>query len=123
MKYEIEAWKRTLEFIESENIFLLDHLTDLLKRENENSFIETAEHYHNLILDQLENIRKLRHTILEIEKFQWIKLYVDGYNGQAIKMKYKRIRRKVLETEELFRKIKDEFNNRILQGYDWKENE
>ncbi len=108
--YETDTWKRLLEFIQAENVFLKNRLALITKQDSSDRLLEAIEHYQNMFILEDNTIGMLRHDVSEQEK--WIKkeLEADGFPGNEAEKKHKRLRKEIEIAEQKFNNLKFEFN-------------
>jgi len=115
MKYECDAWRRSLEYMEFENNLLLEHLATLLKIEDDESFIENAEFYQAGIISEHEGISSLRKELDSLSNLLLLGIYENGKYMKQTNRKYKQVKRKMEMTEERFYKMKEDFNSYVAK--------
>ena len=63
MQKEADAWKRSLSYLREENVFLKQHLVDLVKEAYEPSILESLEAFQNRFIQEDERQSLLRNDI------------------------------------------------------------
>ncbi len=112
---EHKAWERSLEFFRQENALLKYRLSEMVDDNEENKFLQIAEHFQNELLLKDEMLNKL---IKDLQKFSG---KFNGFqNGKAISHKIiiaqDNFRNQILKFENNFLHLSKEFNERMLQN-------
>lgn len=110
-KHEYRTWLRTLEFLQQENIFLKDRLTDIVKNDISTELLDKAEFFQNSFINKDTVIALLRYEIKEQNR-----ALDEGYNNgnglnAKIESKQGQLREDINKMESEFSKLKFEFNN------------
>ncbi len=109
--YEIESWKRSLEFMKLENVFLKTRLAHITSDDSSKDLLELTEFFHLLFVNEDETIAMLRNDVMKLSE----KLKKDFLEEQSIGIYILHLQRKLrldIETEERrFNKLKFEFND------------
>lgn len=114
-KHESESWKRMLEFMQQENVHLKTRLAEVLKKDVKEDFLEKAEYFQSCFLHIDERIAFLRSDIAEINKMVLMELFHDGHLKDLVK-KQKKIREDMSVEDEIFKKLKFEFDRYLTES-------
>jgi FtsZ-binding cell division protein ZapB len=99
--YEINAWLRTLDYLQQENIYMKNRIADVIQHTASTDVLEKMEHYQNFFLNKDTVITFLRRDIRELEKRK---------NGELPAM-MKTLRSDMEMMEKEFSHLKTDFNN------------
>ncbi len=116
IQYEINTWKRSLNFIIDENINLKNRLAEILKNGFERKQLEPAEYFQNKFISEDEQIGILRNDLGEITKNITTDNFANGASLKIIK-KIDALRNSIKNTEKNFSELKSEFNNYLFELY------
>lgn len=100
--YEINAWLRTLDYLQQENIYMKNRIADVIQHTASADVLEKMEHYQNFFLNKDTIITFLRRDIRELEKRK--------VNGELPSM-MKTLRSDMEMMEKEFSHLKTDFNN------------
>lgn len=109
--HENETWKRLLEFLQAENVYLKTRLAQITKDDYSNGLLEQIEHYHNILISEDNTIGMLRHDVADQDKGL---RKSDTENSDFLKelgKRQKKLRKEIEIAEQKFNKLKFEFNN------------
>jgi hypothetical protein len=111
-----QEWRRVLEFLLQENVFLKIRLADVLNKQHMNAqFLEIAEQYQNRFIGKDEIIGLIRKDIAEMEK-QLVKVRAQDENLlREITLKQNRLQKEITILETTFNELKGEFNLCLAQ--------
>ena len=108
--YEAETWKRWLDFMKTELVFMNNRLIQLLKENADVNLLEDIEHYQNVFIETDKTLDLFRYDVgRQIElvrknhEISITKLYEKLSNQ-------KKLRKEIGMAEKLFIKIKLAFN-------------
>jgi|SRR5690606_34842631 len=106
--YEINAWLRTLDYLQQENIYMKTRLAETMKDQVNSATLEKAEYYQSAFINKDTVIAFLRQDILQFQE-------------NNIPEAEARERKNVLQAdmqkmEKEFAKLKFEFNDFIQKG-------
>jgi len=91
-RHEIEAWKRSLEFIMQENTILKNRLAEVLNStSNHSNFISESEEYQNSFVQTDEHIWLIRKEIAELDQLLLRDIYPDDKYLNAVIQKQKKL--------------------------------
>jgi hypothetical protein len=110
---EREKWKRTLGFLQQENIMQKNRLAEILRRNaqnNDGNLLETAEQYQSQFLQEDEALRLMWNDLTSLEN-----LIRDEKSKRhdltEIKRRQDKLRREIESLQKHFHKIKAGFFN------------
>lgn len=109
--HESDTWKRCLQFVQEENNRLKNRLSEVLKSETNDDFLERAEYFQNEFLSEDNTVNVLRFSIKELDNLVNREVYEDGAILKELVRKQKRLNRDMEKVENHFSHLKSEFNN------------
>ncbi|MBS1687715.1 MAG: hypothetical protein JSS96_03260 [Bacteroidetes bacterium] len=114
LKNERETWLRTLDYIQQENVFLKNHLADIIKNDIKPEMLEQVEYFQNQFINKDAVIALLRYDIANQNK-----LSENGteHNGDFVKLQAKqgKLRGDMEKMEREFSRLKFQFNTYIAE--------
>lgn len=113
MKYEIEACKRSLNFIAYENIHFMGRLSQIVENDSEKNMLAEIKNYLNKAGVHDELIKLLKNDILKIDN-QLAKINGGLDEVEDIKPLLQLLQSNILITEMQFIKLYSDFNNFFL---------
>ncbi len=116
LQYETESWKRELGFMTDENIHLKNRLSDMLKNNFDNNWLEEVEIFHAQFLQEDEKIGSLRNELTELEKLLVREIFEDGMIIRKVDSKIRKLRNNIKNEEEHFTRLKQDFNNYLTEN-------
>jgi hypothetical protein len=116
LRYESDTWKRLLGFMTDENVHLKNRLADILKEDFSNVMLVEVEDFQNRFLKEDMIIRLLRSDIAELDKLLIHDQFADGRIAKEIEGKIRKLRNNISTAEELFGKLKLEFNSYMAEN-------
>ncbi|MBU3714582.1 MAG: hypothetical protein FGM46_06490 [Ferruginibacter sp.] len=108
--FEFETWRRLLENIQNENIYLKNRLAQIIKEESTNELLDDIEHYHNILLTEDSNIALLRNDVASQESWIRREVFEENATIKEILKTHKKLRKEIELFEQKFNKLKFEFN-------------
>ena len=113
LEHEINTWERSVLFFRQENAQLKTRLSVVTDNNNEKEFVELAEYFQSQFLLIDEIIYKLR---IEIKKqSDDIRINPQGKKLKELLSNQELIRKKMICLENDFSRLKNEFNQLIMQ--------
>jgi len=109
--HENETWKRILEFIQAENVYLKNRLAQITKADRQNKFLEEIEQYQNELLTEDHTISMLRNDVSKQEKRLKKEYLPDRLLISEISSIQKILRKEIEIAEQKFNSLKFAFNN------------
>jgi uncharacterized protein Yka (UPF0111/DUF47 family) len=71
-RHESDTWKRNLEFMMQENVYLKNRLAEVLQTiSGDEDILDTAEHYQNEFIQEDEMIYLLRRDIAKLDNLMF----------------------------------------------------
>jgi hypothetical protein len=108
--FEFETWRRLLENIQNENVYLKNRLAQIIKEEATNELLDDIEHYHNILLIEDSNIALLRNDVASQENWLRREVFEENATIKEIMKSHKKLRKEIELFEQKFNKLKFEFN-------------
>ena len=114
-EHEHKAWLRSVEFFMQENALLKYRLSDMVDDNDQNNFLQMAEHFQNELLLKDKMLKTLAHDLkahsdiiseMQDEKKAPLNIIKD----------HDRFRDKMLQFEKGFLQLSKEFNEQMLEG-------
>jgi hypothetical protein len=115
-KHENETWKRLLEFIQVENVFLKTRLAKIMKEDTGNQLLEQAEYFQNQFISEDEVIALLRKEVADQEDLLTREVFEDGAIIKSVIRGQKKLQKEIEIVEQKFNKLKFEFNNYLSEN-------
>jgi hypothetical protein len=107
MEYENETWRRLLEFLQAENVFLKTRLARIANASIAPELLEQIEYFQNQFIGEDNSLALLRYDVARLRQDS------DHHNtdGAALLHHRKKLRKDIELAEQTFSKLKFEFNN------------
>ena len=109
--HENETWKRILEFIQTENVYLKNRLAQITRADHKNNFLEEIEQFQNELLAEDHTISMLRNDVSKQEKRLKKDYLLDRLLIGEISEIQKRLRKEIEIAEQKFNSLKFAFNH------------
>lgn len=109
--HEADTWKRILEYIQVENVFLKTRLAEVTREIADGAWLNQAEYFQNHFVAEDQAIALLRHDVADMELLLKRELEEDGAIIKEVRKHYKKLRREMELTEQRFNRMKFEFNH------------
>ena len=109
MKYEVEKWRRTLEFIKEENLILKNRLAEMIHLNSNKHLFSQAEDFQNYFLNNDVIIAMLKSDILKHEQLM-SKGTEDEASYKKIQKSQQILRGDMDKLEKSFSKLDIDFN-------------
>lgn len=116
LRYEINTWKRLLDFTMEENIRFKNRLSEILEYRFNTALLEDVERFQNRFIQQDEVISLLSNEIAETENLLAGKIYRNGTIIPAADKKLKRMRKNMMAAEKRFSRTKTMFNHFLAEN-------
>ncbi len=114
-EHENHMWKRSLQFFKQENSALKTRLSEIIDGTDDKDFFKLAEYFQNLFLLKDELGQKLEVEIAtQLERLN-VCSHI-GYISAEIQNSQENLRREISYFESDFLRMKNEFNQLILQS-------
>lgn len=114
--YEINTWKRLLDFRMEENIGFKNRLSEILEYRFNNYLLEEVERLQSRFIQQDEIISALSNDIQEIESLLAGPISRNGEIIPSSDKKLRRIRKNIVTAEKLFCRTKTMFNHFLSEN-------
>lgn len=114
--HENETWKRLLEFIQAETVFLKTRLAQITKEDVNNQLLEQSEYFQNEFITEDDLIGMLRQEVAELDNWLTREVFEDGVIIKEVIKRQKKIRKEMEIAEQKFNKLKFEFNNYLSEN-------
>ena len=116
-QHQRDSWKRTLAFMQEENVFLKNRLAEVLNDKVDGDLLQRAEGFQSNFLQEDDLISLLRSDIAEFDKLLVRELFVNGTILKVVERKYRNIRKLMTAAEKQFGNLKLEFNNYLFENF------
>ena len=115
-RHENDSWKRYLQFIQQENNFLKNRLSQVLQLDTDVDFLERAEFFQSKFLAEDETVHLLRQDVHEIEHLLLKDMSDDNNGMNNLRKKFWKLSRDMETVERQFNKLKSDFNTFLLDA-------
>jgi hypothetical protein len=115
-QYETDSWKRVLDFMMDENIYLKNRLSAILNDKFDNNLLEAVERFYSSFVKQDDLIRLLRNNLAELDQQLLIGNLDDEKKIDEIESKFSNLRNTIDYAERQFAKMKLEFNSYLSEN-------
>ncbi|WP_407527625.1 hypothetical protein PDL71_07690 [Lacibacter sp. MH-610] len=115
-RHENDSWKRYLQFIQQENNFLKNRLSQVLQLDTDVDFLERAEFFQSKFLAEDETVHLLRQDVHEIEHLLLKDMSDDNNSMNNLRKKFWKLSRDMETVERQFNKLKSDFNTFLLDA-------
>lgn len=105
---ESNSWKRLLEFLQIENDYLLNRLSEELKEDADEDFLERAEYFQGRFIEENDAIELFRKDIGELDSLLKREEYMNGKKN-VVMNKYKHLKTEIDKLASDFSRLKDSF--------------
>ena len=109
-KHESDTWKRYLQFIQQENNYLKNRLSQALQNDTDHTFLERAEYFQNKFINEDDTVNMLRQDIHELEQC-FTKEMEEDSNIKLLEKKLKKMQKDMDIVERQFTILKSDFNH------------
>jgi len=116
LQEEIDMHKRSLAFMEEENILLKNRVSEVLKNGFNQNMLNEMDIFQGQFVREDELIRILKSYILEADKLLLQEVFRDGKIIKDVKRKLQRVRTKMETTQRRFTKLKSDFNSFLSEN-------
>lgn len=110
VRYELDGWKRLLNFLREENNHLKERIASLLKNSSAAGIVKEAEQFHTRFLKEDDRFVLLRNDIAELEHLLPAGRQVVNLS-QSILHKVVQLRNNTRHAENHFLFLRETFNN------------
>lgn len=108
-KREAESWKRLLEFMQAENIYLKTRIAEIAGPEMDAELLAKAENFQHRFLQEDEMIALARKDVAAFEEL------VNREYGKKTGAAQKKLREHIERLEQEFNKLKFEFHHYLIE--------
>ena len=109
-RHETDTWKRYLHFIQQENNYLKNRLSQVLQHDTDEQFLERAEYFQNKFVAEDDTVNMLRQDIQELDHLLTKESGEDGSMLKNLQKKLKKMQKDMEIVERQFSKLKSDFN-------------
>jgi hypothetical protein len=109
--YENETWKRLLEFLQAENVFLKNRLAQIASEDIDSEMLEEAEYFQNHFVEEDEKITLLRSEVAAQGSLLSREVFENGLIIKEVMRQQKKMRKSMEAAEQRFNRLKFEFND------------
>ncbi len=110
LKYEINSWKRFLDYLTEENIQMKNRLSEILKEKFDTYLLEEVDGFQTRFIRKDNLVEVLRNEVLELDEIPVTEIFKDERIFKKIKTKIKRLHKNIINTEKQFSKLKSDFH-------------
>lgn len=107
MQYECESWMRRIQFMEMENHYMLQRLSQLIKEYGDPAFLVSAEQFQDSCVAAGEIMKNLRKQVAELEALMMRQSYEGGKPELPA---HRRLKAAVSAEERAFSRLNKLFN-------------
>lgn len=115
-QYERDSWKRTLRFLEEENMCLKNRLADVVKDTVDENLLRKAEIFQNRFLNADDLFNLLRSDIVEFDKLL-AQSFQDSPALRIAEGECRIIRNLMNIVERKFTCYRRDFNNYLIENF------
>ena len=115
LHHELETWKRLLDFMMNENIYLKNRLSQILQDKFEDKLLAKMEDFQNAFLKEDQLFEFLRNEVAELEdllNFAAVKKVMEN----EIDKKLFKLQGNMITAESEFGKLKLQFNSYLSEN-------
>jgi len=116
VKYEIDTWKRLLDFMNEENIRSKDRLSEILQDKFDKNLLEEVECFHGSFLKADGLIVLLRNDVTEVDDLLTKGMLDNEKHSHQTEKLLKRLRNNMVAVENQFSHTRSAFNSFLLQN-------
>ncbi len=110
LQYEINSWKRLLDYLTEENIQMKNRLSEILKDKFDIYLLEEVDGFQTRFIRKDNLIMLLRNEVTDLEKIPVAEICKDEKILKKMAIKIKRLQRNINNTEKQFGKLKFDFH-------------
>ena len=111
---ECEAWQRSVDFLQLENIYMKGRVGEVIKSHPDKSLLNRFEQFQNSFVTKDAVIALFRKDIAEHERFINTTQGLNG-NGKILLKTQDKLRHDIEKMEQDFSRLKTEFNNFLAE--------
>ncbi|MBK8520216.1 MAG: hypothetical protein WAT20_07220 [Ferruginibacter sp.] len=110
LQYEINSWKRFLDYLTEENIQMKNRLSEILKEKFDTYLLEEVDGFQTRFIRKDHLVEVLRGEVMELDAIPVAEIFKDEKIFKKIKTKIKRLHKNIINTEKQFSKLKADFH-------------
>lgn len=110
LQYEINSWKRLLDYLTEENIQMKNRLSEILKEKFDTYLLEEVDGFQTRFIRKDNLINLLRNEIKDLDEIPVDDICKTEKSLKKMKIKTKRLYRNMSNTEKQFSKLKSDFH-------------
>lgn len=115
LQHQSDAWKRSLEFLRQENVYLKNRLAEVLTASRHNAeFLEEVEQFQNQFILQDSILDLIRRDIADMDKLLANEVYMNK-ETKSVFSKHKKLEVDVRKLELNFNLLSIRFNDYIRE--------
>ncbi len=116
LRDESDAWKRALQFMQTENSHLKTRIADIVTQDISNEMLAEAENFQNRFITKDELIALARKDIRDFDTWLALTPADNNFLCEALQ-KQKKLRTELETLEQRFNKLKFEFHQYIAENF------
>lgn len=116
IKHEVETWRRSLLYMQDENIHLKNRLSEVLKDRFNKKMLEVVEVFQSKFIMQDDLITSLKKEVAAIEESMYPKKYSSIIITHPSEKNIAAIRDNLEVAEKMFAGIKTDFNHYLTEN-------
>lgn len=120
-QHERDSWRRTLAFMEEENVFLKNRLAEVLNDSVDTFFLQRAESFQSNFLRADDLFSLLRVNVAEFDKLLAPELFRRGAILPVVERSYRNICKLMDNVQNKFESWKLEFSNYLIENFSARE--
>jgi hypothetical protein len=110
LQYEINSWRRLLDYLTEENIEMKNRLSEILKEKFDTYLLEEVDGFQSRFIRKDNLIALLRNEIKELDAIPVAEISKDERILKKMVIKIKRLHKNISNTEKQFGKLKSDFH-------------
>lgn len=110
LQYEINSWKRFLDYLTEENIQMKNRLSEILLEKFDTYLLEEVDGFQTRFIRKDHLVEMLRNEVMELDALAVVEVFKDERLFKKIKTKIKRLHKNIINTEKQFSKLKSDFH-------------
>ncbi len=116
LQYETDTWKRLLIFLMEENVQLKNLLTEILKEDTHNNWLQELEDFQTRFIKEDERIQLLRHEVAEFDRLLQREIVEDGQLKKTVDRKMHQLRNNISNAEQEFNRLQRAFSSYLSEN-------
>jgi hypothetical protein len=110
LQYQVNSWKRLLDYLTEENIQMKNRLSEILKEKFDTYLLEEVDGFQTRFIRKDNLIALLRNEIKELDEIPVAEISKDERILKKMIIKIKRLHKNISNTEKQFGKLKSDFH-------------